>query len=113
MRRSRRPVTSRCTNCARYSAGGWRSRVAWAARGRHSAVIVARHKVLRSVTSVRGLGDSGRHARPPGQDVIGGQRLGGDRDPGQVRPDGGDGADRGPRASRPLAQQQAHGLEPG
>ena len=44
MRRSRRPVTSRCTNCARYSAGGWRSRVAWAARGRHSAVIVARHQ---------------------------------------------------------------------
>ena len=47
------------------------------------------------------------------QDVIRGQRRGGDRDPGQVRPDGGDGADRGPGASRPLAQQQAHGLEPG
>ena len=56
MRRSRRPVTSRCTNCARYSAGGWRSRVAWAASGRHSVAIVARHKVLRSVTRCGGSG---------------------------------------------------------
>ena len=43
------------------------------------------------------------HSAASRQDVISGQRWGGDRDPG---------ADRGPGASRPLAQQQAHGLEP-
>ena len=63
MRRSRRPVTSRCTNCARYSAGGWRSRVAWAARGRHSAAHRRQAQGLEvghQVAQQRGLGDSDR-----------------------------------------------------